>query len=134
MRKHLIFSFMLGLLFLSASAQQPVNEERLAKAEEMGNVLFESVLKDADMIIFQKSRQQYAKKYWTLKFENGAVFNVYEGSNADTILGHVWWIGKRYVVYCEKPAGMITGVFVECLKNQKNTTRLIAKEIEQCLN
>jgi len=94
---------MLGLLFLSASAQQPVDKERLAKARAKDNILFESVLMDTDMTITYKSSSGIEKRYWTLKFENGAVLNIYEGPNADVILGHVWWIGKRYVIYRGKP-------------------------------
>jgi len=115
MRKHLIFSFMLGLLFLSVSAQQLVDKQRLAKARVKDNVLFESVLTDADMAITYKLSSRIEKRYWTLKFENGAVLNIYEGPNADVILGSVWWIGKRYVIYRGKPLMGTLAIHIELI-------------------
>lgn len=100
----LAIGLMLFLVVPLVLAQQPVDLKKLTEAKEKGNVLFKSVLKNADMIVFQKSRQHYAHKYWTLKFENGAVFNI-EESDVDKNfedLGHIWWIGKQYVVYYEK--------------------------------
>ena len=115
MKKYLIFSFMLGLLFLLASAQQPVDKEQLAKAKAKDNVLFESVLKDADMVIIYKLNSKLEKRFWTLKFENGAVLNIYEGPNADKIIGSVWWIGKRYVIYRGKPLMGTLAVHIELI-------------------
>jgi len=79
MRKYLIFSLMLFLVASLALAQQAVDEKRLAKAKEKGNVLFESVLTDANMVMATKKSLgvEIEMKYWTLKFENGAVLSIW---------------------------------------------------------
>jgi len=114
----------IGLMFFLVVplilAQQPVDSKKLTEAKEKGNFLFESVLKDVDMTTFQKSRQQYAQKYWTLKFENGAVFNI-KGLDEEKYFweaGSIWWIGKKYVVYYEK-VGKKTIIHIELNEDQK---------------
>lgn len=114
----------IGLMFFLvvslALVQQPVDLKKVTKAKEKGSFLFESVLKNVDMTTFQKSRQQYAQKYWTLKFENGAVFNI-KGLDEEKYFweaGSIWWIGKKYVVYYEK-VGKKNIIHVELIEEKE---------------
>lgn len=98
MRKFLSVSFMILLVSTLALAQRAVNEERYAEAKENGKVVFESVLKNASMVMSQPA-SLYADqtRTWILKFENGAVMRIEEGGGVE--LDNLWWIGKKYVVY-----------------------------------
>lgn len=90
------------------SAQQAADQKELIKAKEEGNVLFESVLKDADFrhaYWNEPTRSNCHIGYWTLKFENGAVIKSYEFSVGPEERASVWWIGKQYVVYKKKSKG-----------------------------
>lgn len=115
----IIIGLMLFLIIPLALTQEPVDLKKLTEAKKRGTFLFESVLKDVDMTTFQKSRQQYAQKYWTLKFENGAVFNI-KGSDEEKYfweVGSIWWVGKKYVVYYEK-VGKKNIIHIELIKKK----------------
>lgn len=99
MRKFLSVSFMILLVSTLALAQRAVNEERYAEAKENGKVVFESVLKNASMVMSQPA-SLYADqtRTWILKFENGATMRIEERGDSNE-LANLWWIDKKYVVY-----------------------------------
>jgi hypothetical protein len=109
------------LIFSLAYSQWQVDKEELAKAEEKGNVLFESVLKDAVFVPLEKSiGETNVYGQWTLKFENGAVITKYSGYGGakENMKSNIWWIGEEYVVYLKKrKAGWI---LVVALLEEKN--------------
>ena len=63
-------------------------------------VIFESILKDADFHPFTSKIGANNIGWWTLKFENGAVIRVWTGYNTKP-KDDIWWVGKKYTITAE---------------------------------